>query len=147
LDGLRFSGSSNNVIVDNSIIENKGKGANLIDSSDNNSFYENVFIGNGNNTLNPFIRENAYDECNNQWDNGQKGNFWDDYTGRGLRPYLIPPPPWNNRDMHPITYGELDPVWLAILVFLSLTTYSRSDGSLLLTTLVFLSLASFLPLN
>ena len=45
-------------------------------SSANNSFYENDFVGN---TTGPI--ENG---SNNQWDNGRKGNYWSTFTGVDL---------------------------------------------------------------
>jgi len=71
--------------------------------SSSNIIYHNNFINNG---------ENAYDECNNTWDDGKYGNYWSDYKLRypfALRiwlkgiwntPYEIPG--GNNTDMCPL---------------------------------------------
>jgi len=71
-------------------ISNNDDGIHLYSSSDNNIFYHNNFLDNN---------QNAYDECDNIWDNGYPsgGNFWDDYMGNdtdgdgiGDTPYPIP---------------------------------------------------------
>ena len=41
--------------------------------NNNNQLDHNNFMDNG--------LSNAYDECNNIWDDGSQGNYWDDYTG------------------------------------------------------------------
>ena len=68
----------------------------------NNTIYFNKFINNN---------QNAYDECNNIWDNGYPsgGNYWDDYAGEdtnddgiGETPYDIPG--GGNKDFYPLGY-------------------------------------------
>jgi len=95
--GIFLADSSNNMLINNNVLNNDRFGIDLADSS-NNLLYHNNFIGNG---------QNAYDECNNQWDNGAEGNYWDDYTGTdengdgiGDTPYYIPG--GNNKDNYPL---------------------------------------------
>jgi parallel beta-helix repeat protein len=68
--------------------------------SKKNVFFENNFIKNK--------RKNAYDDCNNSWDNGVLGNYWDDYKGAdenndtiGDVPHGIPGKAFN-RDWYPL---------------------------------------------
>ena len=63
-----YSSNTNNIY--NNIISENFCGLNLSYSSNNNLFYHNNFINN---------TQNAYDECNNTWDDGKYGNYWSDY--------------------------------------------------------------------
>jgi hypothetical protein len=58
-----------NIIFGN-IISNNYYGINIDANSSNNTVYRNNFI---NNTI------NAFDDGKNTWDEGKKGNYWDDY--------------------------------------------------------------------
>ena len=63
-----------NIMVSGNIINNNNyRGINL-DHTEESSIFLNCFT---NNFLNTYVD----DGINNQWDNGIKGNFWDDYTG------------------------------------------------------------------
>ena len=66
--------------------------------SNDNLIYHNNFIGND---------HNVYDDCYNFWDNGEYGNYWDDYSGNdedndgiGNKAYSILG--GKNRDNYPI---------------------------------------------
>ncbi len=94
------SSSNNNIISGNTITNNNWYGTKLRYSSNNNLLYHNNFLNNN---------HNAYDECSNYWDNGQEGNYWDDYNGSdtngdgiGDTPYYIPG--GNNKDNYPLMY-------------------------------------------
>jgi hypothetical protein len=79
-------GSKNNIVSNCNIYGNK-YGVYIWQNSNDNSIYLNNFWKND---------ENAIDENNNDWDNGVKGNYWEDYTGSdtdsdgiGDTPYVI----------------------------------------------------------
>ena len=100
-NGIRLINSSNNTIIGNNI-SNTRYGIRLQDSSNNNDIYHNNFIEN---------TQNAYDYCDNIWDNGYPsgGNYWDDYNGTdsdedgiGDTPYSIPR--GDNEDRYPLMY-------------------------------------------
>jgi parallel beta-helix repeat protein len=66
-------GCNNNTISENIVNNNEMDGISMSLGSHNNSIYLNCI---SNNT------RNGYDEgSNNQWDNGVKGNYWNNYTG------------------------------------------------------------------
>lgn len=100
--GICVWNSFQTIITKNIIKDNHEKGIDL--SSSGNIVYYNTFI---NNVL------NAYDEGGNSWDNGKKGNYWDDYEEnypyahkkwlRGIwdTPYDIPG--GDNHDRFPLT--------------------------------------------
>jgi parallel beta-helix repeat protein len=65
-----FSGSSGNTVTYNAIALN-GNGA-FLEGSSGNDVHHNNFKDNG---------AQAYDSGQNDWDTGNQGNFWSDYTG------------------------------------------------------------------
>ena len=89
--------SSDNTIINNSITNNDGYGIKLFQEANYNTIKENNIGSNNyhgldlelssNNIIyhNNFMNNspNAYDRCNNIWDDGYPsgGNYWDDYNG------------------------------------------------------------------
>lgn len=63
--------SNTNLITNCNIYSNK-KGVHIWQSSNDNLIYHNNFWKND---------KDANDESNNQWDNGNEGNYWGDYSG------------------------------------------------------------------
>ncbi len=71
--GISLTRSADNNLISNCNISNSsGIGLFLIDSS-YNTIYHNNFIGN---------TQNANDNGENTWDDGEYGNYWDDYEER-----------------------------------------------------------------
>ena len=70
-DGIRIHSTSNNNIFSDNILEGNLRGINSYSSS--NLFYKNYLLSNSQNAL-----DNGY---NNQWDNGNIGNYWGNYSG------------------------------------------------------------------
>jgi len=116
--GILFDGYSNNNTFLGNIIANNSQYGVFFDfessGNDNNTFYLNNFINNG---------INAEDNGeNNRWDNGDAGNYWDDYfvvdispiDGLGDTPYLILGTAGKS-DPKPLvfrTYEDTDGDWL-----------------------------------
>ena len=69
--GIRVTGSKNNKIFGNTVM-NSTRGILCCCESKNNVIYYNNFKQNGG--------YSARDTATNQWDNGNVGNYWDDYT-------------------------------------------------------------------
>jgi parallel beta-helix repeat protein len=68
--GIWFYNSSFNKIILNNNISKNNIGIKLKNSCNFNHIYQNNFLNNS---------KNAYDECNNTWDNEKYGNYWSDY--------------------------------------------------------------------
>jgi parallel beta-helix repeat protein len=97
---------TDNSLIKNCTVYNTSNGIYICYSSDNNKIYYNNLINN---------TENGYDECTNQWDDGDwMGNYWSNYTGVdrnndgiGDTPYLIPG--GFNKDRYPIMPPDAPP--------------------------------------
>lgn len=98
INGIQIADADDNLIIKNTISENQEEGIRIIwDGSSNNKIY-----------YNNIINDNAFDDGNNQWDNGELGgNYWSYYSGSdedndgiGDTPYLIPGD--ENMDRYPL---------------------------------------------
>jgi len=67
--GIRIKGSDNSLVFDN-IISDNSLGVWCCCGAGNNKIYHNTFRHN---------TENAKDDIHNHWNNGNIGNYWDDY--------------------------------------------------------------------
>ncbi len=101
---------TNNIITENLIKDNQC-GIQILSYTSNNQIYHNNFINN----INPQENSpnNAFDCTNNKWDNGQEGNYWDDYKEQNpnAQPNNLNPWIWNkayvipsadNKDRYPL---------------------------------------------
>jgi parallel beta-helix repeat protein len=86
-----------NVVTGNTVANNSLVGVELIQSEEN-VFYDNNFVNNTQQVLST--------NSTNAWDNGDEGNYWQDYSGQDLNktgfgdaPYVIDD---NNLDNHPL---------------------------------------------
>lgn len=71
-NGIILNASLNARVFNNKISKNFGTGIYVSLLSSNNMIYHNDLIDNS---------QNAYDDSDNQWDNGGEGNYWSDYIG------------------------------------------------------------------
>lgn len=102
-DGIYVIGQSrNNTFHDNDIVNNTIKGLDFNETTSWNIIYKNNFTNNGINAM-----DNG---TNNRWDNGEIGNYWDDYPkcdanrdNIGDWPYDIPGEA-GAQDEYPICY-------------------------------------------
>ncbi len=89
--GILLDDASGNIVTNNNVFNNNGNGIHLTSSGNNfctnNLIYLNNFYNNGDNAIYTYPPDffnnydDAYNYCNNDWDNGEVGNYWDDYTG------------------------------------------------------------------
>ena len=102
-EGIRLGYSNENNSIIGNIISNNYYGIFIYQDSISNTIYHNNFINSG---------ENAQDEGNNIWDDGEYGNFWIDYRlkypfARKIRIKGIWNTPYEisegiNKDMYPL---------------------------------------------
>ena len=96
--GVSLDIAYNNTIINNTISNISGIGIQSSSTCENNLLYYNNFINN---------TENANDSGNNRWDNGQHGNYWDDYNqsdknNDGIGDIYYNIPYGNNKDKFPL---------------------------------------------
>jgi parallel beta-helix repeat protein len=153
LNGITLFKSDNNILLRCIIDHSLGEGV-ILASSSWNVISHSIFTNNlmcvriirsVNNSIHNMIFSNdfissktkqAYDACNNSWDNGTAGNYWDDYNGTdnngdgiGDTPIFIP---LVSKDayprMNPITFEETSAVSLKVM---SLANNAVVHGSIL----------------
>jgi parallel beta-helix repeat protein len=83
--GIEIRDSSDNCIFGNNISYNCDPGIYIKESANNNFFYHNNFVYNSG---------NAVDEGNNIWDDGDSGNYWNDYKEKYPFAMKNPFKPW-----------------------------------------------------
>jgi len=111
-----YAAGFNNIIGNN--ITNNGRGI-LVSICYNNVIYHNNFVNNTNHV--------ETDDSNGIWDNGEEGNYWDNYNGTddngngiGDTPYIINE---NNQDNYPLVNVIPEfPSWI-ILPLLVIATF------------------------
>jgi len=116
--GIFLNGAGYNNIIGNNITHN-GRGI-LVSICYNNVIHHNNFVNNTNHV--------ETDDSNGIWDNGEEGNYWDNYTGLdsdndgvGETPYVIAE---NNQDnyplMNPVDISVIPefPSWTPLLIML-----------------------------
>jgi len=96
-NGITINESSDNIITENTFIDNEC-GIYIDNKSSNNTIYKNNFINNV---------KNAYDLSKNSWYNSSIGNYWSDYMGFNEDGNNIGDTPYNitgigNQDFYPL---------------------------------------------
>jgi parallel beta-helix repeat protein len=130
--GIHLSTTFDNIIYENyianNVYEHDGYGVSLSGRgyhAENNTFYRNTFM---NNSCHFRIEAPYYV---NYWDNGEEGNYWDDYENRypdatitdGIwnTPYVIDD---NNQDNYPLVKPAIIPEfpsWIILPLLIALT--------------------------
>jgi parallel beta-helix repeat protein len=114
-----WEGSSENTICENLIANNRW-GLQLTGTPNNNIIYHNDFVNNTNHV--------ETDDSNGVWDNGEEGNYWDNYRGLdsdedgiGDTPFYINE---NSIDHHPLMEPYIIPEfpsWIILPLVLTVT--------------------------
>jgi parallel beta-helix repeat protein len=111
--GIFLNGAGYNNIIGNNITNNK-RGI-VVSICYDNVIYHNNFVNN--------INHVETDNSNDIWDNGEEGNYWDNYTGLdsdedgiGDTPYIIDE---NNQDNYPLMNIIPEfPSWIILIYFI-----------------------------
>ena len=95
--GILLTFAKENIIMENTIENNQDTGVYVEINSNDNTIYHNNFVNNV---------DQAYDECDNTWDDNYGGNFWSDYTGTdtdgdNIGDTPCPIPGGSNKDNYP----------------------------------------------
>jgi parallel beta-helix repeat protein len=114
--GIFLNGAGYNNIIGNNITNNK-RGI-VVSLCYDNVFYHNNFVNNVNHV--------ETDNSNGIWDNGEEGNYWDNYTGLdsdedgiGDTPYIIDE---NNQDNYPLMNVIPEfPSWIILSILMIVT--------------------------
>ena len=136
--GIFVEDSSENLIVGNMILENDDWGMQLKEGQHSNSIYHNYFIDNRKWKEGLQVSIPGVDEFGvwtnghtNDWDDGERGNYWSDYLTRypnateihnlgiGDTPFYINP---NNIDNYPVMEVNVIPEfpsWTPVLLLLT----------------------------
>jgi parallel beta-helix repeat protein len=111
-NSIMLSSGYNNTFVGNNISGSTQYAVSL-SISDFNTFYHNNFLSNAqqayenHNVYWWFTQNNTYYSENNIWDNGEEGNYWDDYSGSDINGDGIGDTPYtiyeNFTDLYPLT--------------------------------------------
>ncbi len=111
-NAIYLSGVYYNTFLGNDISGSTQYAVYLI-ASDDNSFYHNNFRGNAEPAYEHHelywwaFQNNSYYSENNTWDNGEEGNYWDDYTGSDANGDGVGETPYNVyenfTDRYPLT--------------------------------------------
>ena len=146
-NGIYINSGSSQITISNNYITNSSTNGIYIDASNNITIIENMITENENigivlngltttdciiyhNTISNNANKQAQEETNdgNQWDNGEEGNWWGDYTGVDyLLPFGIGDTPynitngggaWTNHDRYPLV--EFNPMNILLHILLSL---------------------------
>jgi parallel beta-helix repeat protein len=135
--GIKLSWAFNTVLKNT--LMNNSHGVWVLSSC--NSFHNNVFLNNSEQVHLSYAVDAYLDGCTvsatvkptfNNWDNGEIGNYWSDYTGQGY--YLIDE---NNIDHYPLTQApnklnvgfilSIAITLLAVSIVISLLLYRRHE--------------------
>lgn len=128
--GIDLQGTSSSTVKENKIYDNSNAGIRL--ESDKNIFYGNLLFNNSRHVENTMV--NVTLRGYNTWDDGRKGNYWDDYQGFdtdgdriGEAPYVID---GKNIDFYPLTGAPSEDYRPPIVTFCGIMNALSSSSNI-----------------